>query len=599
MNEIFKELKDSLSDFKSSVSKELEEIRKYKDEIKSLRSEMMDLVSQGKYIRDDDRLILSAPEIIIGNVDSEGDIIPHGESIIVIRGGKISQEGVGTGGSIELRAQSIRQIAVDPGTDGKENVLGSISEIVSQARSISLQANDDIDVFATPLRSAGDGGVLIQADNNILLESSPGADSKKNYVEGIISTLEKQKTSVDNEVSSNKKNFEELLDKIEKLTDKYSGQFPSEDDARANIKEIFELNDEIKESSPLLSSAILEYTSSISRLAEITREIKSLKQQKEKIKTGDTFKNKSNGSSIDIKSERINIVSTDSEQNLKDNVGAGVLINANAIDLASREKDGSLKEKGSVSVSAMNINLQSLDNKNVKVDDSGKITSGEFQVKGKISVRSKEIGIESVDYEVSESKYKEKSLSKDGGLTVRAEKLKFETTDPEGKAVGDISFNSKSIELKSMDVDKEKHTDKSLTQGGSMLLLSEKMFMGSKDKDIESKLIQTSAETIGTFAKNTFEVQQGEKKGILQMDSGKVEISGDKTGLYGETTVNSKTSFKAEIDAPKAVVDSLQAKSQFKSPNISDGMAAGGGGGGGSLSAKLTKEDAPKEENKK
>jgi hypothetical protein len=43
------------------------------------------------------------------------------------------------------------------------------------------------------------------------------------------------------------------------------------------------------------------------------------------------------------------------------------------------------------------------------------------------------------------------------------------------------------------------------------------------------------------------------------------------------------------------VGDSIEAKSAFKSPNISDGMAAGAGGGGGSLSAKLQSEDAPEE----
>ena len=53
---------------------------------------------------------------------------------------------------------------------------------------------------------------------------------------------------------------------------------------------------------------------------------------------------------------------------------------------------------------------------------------------------------------------------------------------------------------------------------------------------------------------------------------------------------------KDELKAPKATIDSVEAKSAFKSPNISDGMAAGGGGGGGSLSAKLKAEDAPKEE---
>ena len=63
---------------------------------------------------------------------------------------------------------------------------------------------------------------------------------------------------------------------------------------------------------------------------------------------------------------------------------------------------------------------------------------------------------------------------------------------------------------------------------------------------------------------------------------------------YGKTTINKDTEVKGEIKAPKATIDNLEAKSSFKSQNISDGVAAGGGGGG-SVSAKLKAEDAPKE----
>ena len=72
-------------------------------------------------------------------------------------------------------------------------------------------------------------------------------------------------------------------------------------------------------------------------------------------------------------------------------------------------------------------------------------------------------------------------------------------------------------------------------------------------------------------------------------------MGGSKTQVYGETTINAKTTVKGEISAPKVTGDSIQAKTAFKSPNISDGMGGGAGGGGGSLSAKLKTEDAPKE----
>jgi hypothetical protein len=82
---------------------------------------------------------------------------------------------------------------------------------------------------------------------------------------------------------------------------------------------------------------------------------------------------------------------------------------------------------------------------------------------------------------------------------------------------------------------------------------------------------------------------------VVQLDGGNASLGGSKTEVYGPTTINDKTEVKGEIKAPKATIDNLEAKTSFKSPNITDGMGAGGAGGGGSLSAKLKTEDAPKE----
>jgi hypothetical protein len=110
---------------------------------------------------------------------------------------------------------------------------------------------------------------------------------------------------------------------------------------------------------------------------------------------------------------------------------------------------------------------------------------------------------------------------------------------------------------------------------------------------VKSKKVQVASEEIGAFADNTFEAQQGEAKAVVQLDGGKTSLGGDKTQIYGDTTIEAKTEIKDELKAPKATIDHVEAKSSFKSPNIKDGASAGGGGGGGSLSAKLTLEDAP------
>jgi hypothetical protein len=178
---------------------------------------------------------------------------------------------------------------------------------------------------------------------------------------------------------------------------------------------------------------------------------------------------------------------------------------------------------------------------------------------------------------------------------MRSEKINVLAADAEGKATGSISLNAKAVAMKSMDVDKEKLTDSALAAGSTMTLVSEKMYLGAKSKDVKSKKLQAVSQEMGLFADNTFEAQQGDGKAVVQLSGGNASVGGSKTQVYGDTTINAKTEVKGELKAPKVVGDSIEAKSALKSPNISDGMGVGGGGGGGSLSAKLKTEDAPKE----
>ena len=143
-----------------------------------------------------------------------------------------------------------------------------------------------------------------------------------------------------------------------------------------------------------------------------------------------------------------------------------------------------------------------------------------------------------------------------------------------------------------MDIDKDSKDDKQLAAGSTMLLVSEKMYAGAKDDKNKSKQVQLSSEKVGVFAKTTAELQQ--EKATVQLDGGNVSIGGGKTNVFGETTVNGKTAFKADVTAPKAAIDNVEAKSSFKSPNISDGMAVPGAPSSASLSQKLKAEDAPK-----
>ena len=127
MANILDDLKDALSSFESSVKKDLEEMREQKREVLRLRNELYDTVKNVNYVRHDGTVIVSAPNIILGNVDQHGNLIEGGGgSSVTIRANSVSIEGVGdssAGGSITQRAASIRSIAVDTGVEGQENVV--------------------------------------------------------------------------------------------------------------------------------------------------------------------------------------------------------------------------------------------------------------------------------------------------------------------------------------------------------------------------------------------------------------------------------------------------------------------------------------------
>lgn len=593
MDSVFKKLQQTLSDFKDSVDKDLKEMRRHKAEVQQIRAQMLDDLNSGRYIRDSKRLVLSAPEIIIGNVDKSGELTDSENSLIIIRGRNIALESAGASGTIESRAAIIRQTAVDPGTDGEENVVGPVSEIVSQARSITIHSNKETGTFSTPTALPGGGGIRIHADSDLILEASVEAAKKKRRTENIIADLETIKRNHESETDRYKNVFDSLIQELENALKGHDGLTASDPSARANIQDIFEANEEFRDTAQALYATVRKYSRSISKLAEVTRQLTLLKKQKDAIATNDDYTGHPTGSNISIAAEKIDIASVDGEGNLRENPGAGVSIKANTIGLTAHEADGSLKKGGRINLSAKDVQISAIDSKGIKVDSEGRQSSGEYPSAGNVAINSKNITMQAVDYKVSDTEIKENALTKGSRFSLRVERADISTNDTDGKATGSITMNSKELSLKSMDVDKETRADQACASGSSMLLLSEKIYAGSKDKDNMSKLVQMASDTIGVFATTTLEAQQGEKKTIMQLNGGTLALSGDKTEIYGKTTVNDATEFKSEISGPKATINTVEVKNSLKSPNLSDGMATGAGGGGGHPSVRLNMEDAP------
>ena len=60
MEYVFDDWKKILTDFQNSVSKDLEEIHKQKIEVQKMKSDIFNRLDSGKYIRDEQRIVLSA-----------------------------------------------------------------------------------------------------------------------------------------------------------------------------------------------------------------------------------------------------------------------------------------------------------------------------------------------------------------------------------------------------------------------------------------------------------------------------------------------------------------------------------------------------------
>ena len=653
---IFEEWKKMLEKFQQCVDKGVEEMHQQKAEVQQIKTDIFNRLDRGAYYHDDERIVISAPEIVIGNVDKSGTLNGGCVGSVVIKGSDVSLEGVGETGRIVSRAPIIHQKAVNPGIDGRENVVCDSSEIVSQACDIVLHSSDAKDEFSQIPVHAGRGGISLHADQRFNIEAAVTAEWRKKQIEAIIKGLDTQSKELKKSVEDQKKAVDKFLQDMIKLAEKEEKlNAPKDHSTFTNLTDISEIHEQIEALLPSVYRSTQTFIELVSELAEVNRRKKALEKEKGAIKTGDDFKKKSTGASMSVVAESISVATADGDGNLHTNKGAGISVRTPRMGLNMHDDEGALAKDGYFSVSAQDItlntvnpkdkgkewpmegkvkiqskdiNLEAIDYKmndknqlwekeltkegkitmsaktvevstanpkGIERDEKGKLTKGEFVGEGDVIIRSKTVTLESLDYEVKDGKLSTKALTKDSKLGIRTEKTTVIAADAEGKATGSINLNAKAVSVKSMDVDKEKLTDDKLAAGSTMTLVSEKMYVGAKSKDIKSKKVQTMSEEIGSFADKTLEMQQGDGKAAVQLDGGNASVGGDKTQVYGETTVNGKTEVKDELKAPKVVGDSVEAKSAFKSKNISDGMAMGGGGGGGSLSTKLKSEDAPKE----
>ena len=581
----FENWQTALEDFQKNIEKELEEIRQHKAEVRQMKIDLIDHLGQGRYVRDENRIIISAPEIIIGDTDKSG-MLQNGSSRVIIRANNINLEGVGSGatdtGSIISRAASIRQIAVDPGIDGTESVVKPTSEIVSQARNLTLRSDDAEGFFSSSAPSAGTG-IHLSSNSMVSIDATKSSETQSEQLENLEKGLKTIVSDLKEDMKNVKSATASLMSKMKMLVNKDIMNLDAIT-TRTNYLDIEELHTEFSQLSSSLYSTMTDYFNILSRLAEANRQLACLKEQKEEVdKIKSSFKEKTTDTFISLHSENISIVSADGDGNLRANDGAGIGLTGKEISLTSYGNDRALIKDSGVFVGSQKVEINTA---NPKISDK----NADLPAEGSVRIVSKAINVEAVDYETKDNKMEEKSLTKEGSFNLRAEKINLNATDTDGKVTGSIAANAKAVEVKAMDVDKEKRTDKSLAAGSTLLLLAEKVYAGSKDKKTKSKSVQVASDKVGLFGDTTVELQQ-DGKAILQLSGGDASLSGSKTTFYGETTLQGKVTFKSDVTAETVDMKNLKVQTSFKTPYTTEGISVPGAPSTAKLSAKLSEEE--------
>jgi hypothetical protein len=512
-------------------------------------------------------------------------------SHIVVRGNDVNIEASGLGGmlggSVTTRASQIRNIAEDPGKDGTEHAVLPFSEVVSQARSVSLISEDAQGVF-TRAASAAITGIEFESETGIAMSATLSNSNKKSILkskskqlDSQIKDLESRAKTLKSEVESNMKTLKKVVE-----TEDLLGSVTA---ARTNYLEIGELYESFEASSASLYSSMASYFSILSKLAEANRQKSCIEDMEKTVdKNKSTFKDKTTGTFISMRSENITALSVDGDGNYRENKEAGVSITAKHVNIGTMKADESLQDDSTITMASRKVEISTL-NPKVERNDKREITKADYPAVGDVVIKSKNIALETLDYEWKDKKQQEKALTKDGKISMRAEKVDVSATDTEGKATGKVAVNAKVLEVKSMDVDKDKRTEKSLAKGSTMLLLSEKMYMGARDSKNKSAQLQVSSDKTGIFAENTLELQQA--KAVVQLSGGNAAVGGSSLDLYGKTTLQSDVTAKGSIKGGDIEMKNMKVSSSFKSPNTSEGIAMPGAPATGKLSAKLKEEE--------
>ncbi len=554
---------ERLNNFKQALDKELQEIQQCKAELAEIQKEVQESLSGIRYVREEGRLVLSAPEIVIGDVDPLGVLGPR-YSKVIIRGNEVKVEGTSR---ILNRAPEIHSLAEHPGRDGQESTLPYHSEIVQVARNVLVNGVSDAEVINPNRDMVSRPGVAITSRGSIDVNASVSCEYETQQLDQAIQALKNQKSQTDKQLADIEKEVKAAsmeLDLLLKLPDVNV----SDTLVRVNYLDISELHEEYNQKVKRMCEKCMAYYSALATQADTNLRIAALEKQKETVKGRKAnFEEQTTGSSIYLQSERIRLDTRDGDYHTRTNPEAGFFVNSSHISLTSYMDDWKTIEESYLYVGTQKATIST---QNCNYSD-GQKGDGEWTTEGEVNIFSKNVHIQAVDADLKEFEPTEKALTPESQLTIRMEQTQLQATDTEGKATGLIDMNAKNLRLKSMDVDKESGEEKELSQGSQLQLLAESMFIGSTEEKQQTLLAQVAADRLKLFAKTENEWQLDEDKGLLRLKGGTATFSSKGLEFWGKTTFNDQAQFTV-VQVGDVKVDNIDVSKSSKTPHTSDGV---------------------------
>lgn len=552
-----------LQDYKDCVEKDLAEIRRCKSDMEKLKDELIKQFGDGLYVRDDKCIILSAPEIIIGDVNRDGT--PRNtNSKVIVRTDTLTNE---VDSNIKNKARRVEYICSSPNPISNSLRATPVSSFFTvQAEAITLLCEKTSGTFAT-VPKVVNGEINIMADEHINIAAQPPLTTRKEHIDWAINYRKEQKDHLKNaalptleSIKAKLKTYDAVMDLS--VNDPKLGQHP-------------EFQDMCNKKMDALTKDLYTYDCTVSELLQTELEIQCLTKEKEKVEAAIT--RGYSPSVIDIKAGTTNITSKNAENKMCTYNGAGINLNAKETNIVAHADQGGILDGSYCKVHTQRIYLSTANPKQGE-------KAGEYELnsEGQIALYSKDISMTAADWEKKGNDgFKKKALTQGGRVVMHAENVVVSSVSPDGKAIGNVKVSSQNIDMRTIDFNPENGKITGMAENGSINILAPNIVGGCFDDKFKdkSKITFNSSDIAVNSIKRT-EITQDKGKAMLQLNEGKACLKAEENDITGILSVNSSTSFNNPVIAETVTTTNLVVSSYMKSPNSQDG-------------AKVDKGDTP------